>query len=323
MKKLDLPKDKILEFYEKGFGAGKIAKIYGCAKRTILLRLYEWQVPMKPSGSPQVKISKRKLQELYINKRLSAQKIADMLNCGETTIFRKLKIFNIKSRDSSDSHIKYSRRSFSGNKFEKAYLVGFAMGDLRTRIGGKKDSKTLKVGCGSTKKEQVQLFKKLFEKYGRVWIGQPDKKGRINMEALLDMSFSFLLNAKIESYKIFRRQDLFNRFLAGFIDAEGSFFITKNQAEFAIGNYNFQLLRKIRNNLLKNKIDVPKLNQDKKLYVSKEGYRRKKYYWHLLIHKKDSILKLTQLIGPFLKHEKRKLDMGRIIANIERRNAKL
>jgi len=320
MEKLDLPKDEILRLYEDGFGAGKIAKNYGCAKRTILLRLHEWEVQIRPSKSPRINLEEEKLKNLYLKRKLSAQKIADFFDCSENTVFRRLAMMGIKSRNSSEAHIKYPRKAFSGNKFEKAYLVGFAIGDLRTRFGGKKDSKTLKVGCGSTKKEQIELFKTLFENYGKVWIGKPDIKGRRNMEVSLDLSFSFLLNTGNKLDKIMENQKLFRHFLAGFIDAEGSFYITKNQANSSLGNYNGLLLKKIKQSLLRYGIEVPRIHQDKKLYIGKDGYTRKKYYWHLSVNKKKYLLKLIDFVGPFLKHSKRRFDMKKAEININERN---
>jgi hypothetical protein len=55
------------------------------------------------------------------------------------------------------------------------YLVGFALGDLRVRKIYQ-NSETIKVDCGSTKIEQINLIKNLFKKYGHVWISKPTSK---------------------------------------------------------------------------------------------------------------------------------------------------
>jgi len=319
----DLPKNKVLYLYnKKGLGVEKIAKRYNCSKRTILVRLHKWNAPIKSPGLSPVNLTREKLYKLYVKKSLSAGKIAKITECGRTTVYRRMKFFGIKARDISESHIKYTRKSFTENRFEKAYLLGFTAGDLRVRIVGK-NSKTVKIGCGTTRKEQIKLFIELFKKYGHVWLGKPDERGEIQMEAYLDTSFLFLLNAKKQQEEIIKNKKLFAQFLAGFIDADGSFFITNNKGVFSLGNYNYELLKIIRKKLLQYKIKVPKLYPDKKLYVNSEGYKRKKIYWHLFIHRKESLLKLIDLIGSSIKHKKRKLDMQRINANIIKKNEKL
>ena len=44
------------------------------------------------------------LYNKYVNEKLSAEKIADLLNCWQTTILDRLKVFGIKARSLSDAH---------------------------------------------------------------------------------------------------------------------------------------------------------------------------------------------------------------------------
>lgn len=138
-------------------------------------------------------------------------------------------------------------------------------------------------------------------------------------EVFLDESFSFLLSPNDEIESIFKSKKLFIAFLAGFIDADGSICISNNKAVFQIGNYNKRLLNKIRKKLLEFRIKVPKLYVDKKLRINTYGYRRKKYYWSLRIQRKISLLKLFNLIKPYLRHGKRTNDLERALENIKSR----
>lgn len=316
-KKVDLPEDVLYDLYiNQKIGGQTIAKKFNCNHSTVLKRLRKLGVEIREPGMPFADISKDELEKLYIDKGLSTWKIAELLNHSRGIIYKKLKRFGIKPRDISDSHIKYPRNPFSGNPLEKAYILGFSIGDLRVRKVGKK-SKTIKVDCRSTMPEQIKLINNLFKNYGRVWIGRPNKEGKTQIEAFLDNSFNFLLNIKRETRTLLNNNKYFPSFLAGFVDADGSIFIADGQARFSIGNYNFQLLKIIRKKLLTIGIVVTKLIRDRKLYIDNLGYKRNNYYWHLTVNRKESLIKLFNLLGPYLKHEKRVSDMKKAIHNLK------
>jgi len=185
----DIPINKLKSLYvNKNFSARKIAKIYECSTATVIKRLREAKIPVKLPYKT-VDISKDRLIELYVKKKLSTWKIAEILKTSRSLIHRRLKDMKL-IRTRSQSHIIYNRKNFDGNLKEKAYLIGFALGDLRVRKFYK-NSETIFVDCASTRIEQVNLFKNLFKEYGKVWIGNPTHKGRIQMQVLLDTSFSF------------------------------------------------------------------------------------------------------------------------------------
>ncbi len=94
-------------------------------------------------------------------------------------------------RNKVEAAIIHPRHSFSGNQAEKAYLIGFRLGDLNVRMD-LPTSKTIHVRCGTTIPAQVDLIRGLFEPYGHV----NTRKGTIGetqVECHLDMSFDFLL----------------------------------------------------------------------------------------------------------------------------------
>ncbi len=84
-----------------------------------------------------------------------------------------------------------------------------------------------------------------------------------------------------------------------------------------------QLLSQIRNQLLKIGIESPKLTEGKtKGYVGKEGYANNQNYWSLRLNKKIYLLKLFDLIGPYLRHSARIKGIQRARQNIKLRNKK-
>lgn len=318
-----IPLEQLVKLYwKKGLTTLQIAKIFSCAQRTIQIRMQECNIPLRPRGN-KLEIPKEKLFEFYINQRLSSRKIAKSYRCVYSTIDRKIREYGFPIRTLANAHIVTLRKPFSGNKTEKAYLLGFAIGDLRVRKMYK-NSETILIDCGSTKKEQIKLVKSLFKHYGRIWISKPTNAGKTHIECSVDLSFNFLLenDHKIPKW-ILRRKKFFAGFLSGFTDAEGSIFISKGKATYSLGNYNYHLLNQIYVQLIKLgiKLKLPRRGTLKG-YKDRQGYRRKADYWTLAIHRKSSLLKLFNLISPHLKHAKRKNDVKKAIRNIKERNKK-
>ena len=259
------------------------------------------------------------LIKFYLNQRLSSRKIAKIYKCAYSTIDRKIRLAKLPIRNLAQAHVIYNRKNFDGSKTEQAYLIGFRIGDLRVRKFYK-NSETIKLDCASTKIEQINLIKNLFLSYGRVWISKPNKKGATQIECFLNTSFGFLL-PKPPAKWIFRNKKCFFAFLAGFTDAEGSIFISNNQAKYALGNYDIVLLRKIKLYLDKYNIKPPKIGVSiRQGLLASHGYRYNHDYWTLTISKKVDLIKLFSLMDPYLKHENRIKQMKIAIKNIEERN---
>ena len=264
-------------------------------------------------------IPEETLKELYLNRRLSSRKIAKLFNCAYSTIDKKIHLAKLPIRTLAEAHVIYPKTNFSGNLIEKAYLIGFRIGDLRVRKFYK-NSETIKLDCGSTKEEQINLITSLFSSYGRVWTGRPNKRGAVQIECFLNQSFSFLLSKEPKKW-IFKIKKYFFAFLGGFTDAEGSIFISQNQARYALGNYDVGLLQKIKISLERYRIKCHKITRSARQgLLASHGYRYNHDYWTLGISRKLDMLKLLSLIGPHLKHKNRIEQMRIAIKNIEDRN---
>ncbi len=286
----------------------------------------EFNIPLRPQHN-KLTIPKKELFQLYAKQRLSSQKIAKIYKCAYSTIDSKIRKFGFPIRTLANAHITTNRKPFSGNKIEKAYLLGLVFGDLRVRKIYQ-NSETIHIDCGSTKIDQIRLIESLFKKYGNVWISKPNKENKIQIECNVDLSFNFLLEnnkGKMPQW-ILKKKEFFAAFLAGFTDAEGSIFISKGMAAYALANYNHSLLNQIYGYLNYLNIDLrqPKIGKRKGVKVIYKGktYKTNGDYWTLSINKKSSLIKLFNLIKPYLKHAKRKKDMKKAIANINKRNEK-
>lgn len=205
--------------------------------------------------------------------------------------------------------IRYPKVDFNGSDDEKAYMYGFWLGDLSSRIDGRQ----IRISGSSTKKEFCNLFKQIFKPYGRIKFYYdtsirtfPRSKkqyiGCWKMYALLNRSFSFILSPKRSNIPEWIKPNFYS-FLAGLIDAEGSLGIYKSHEKY------FEFVLRISNNdekLLKNIRKEVKL----KSYI----YLSRGKNSSLCYNTKDEVVMLLSRIKPYLKL-KYKRDMTNKIIN--------
>ncbi|MBI2449111.1 LAGLIDADG family homing endonuclease [Candidatus Pacearchaeota archaeon] len=321
MKSINISRESLEDLYKKDkLSTYEIAEEFGCCQATIWKRLVEFDIKRrKPHELNSNVPTKEKLIELYFNKRLSTWRIEKEYGYSRGTIYRKLKEFGLKTRDLADSHIIYPRQNFSGDPIEKAYLIGFRIGDLGVRKIYP-NSKTICVASGSTIKEQIDLIKSLFEKYGKTWI--QTKNGKINIQINLNESFEFLLSKDVPKWAL-DKEDYFFSFLAGFTDAEGSFYISKGMAAYSIGNCDFNLLSIIKKNLNRFGISCGRISTHKrKGKPTTDGYFFSSDYYQLRIDKKAVLLQLFTKLKTFIKHENKMKALNIATENINWRNLK-
>lgn len=299
-----------------------IGKKLGMASRTIHIRMLELDIPLRKPGVAGPNIETKTLKYLYIKKGLSSRKIARIYKCAYSTIDRMIRTAGLPIKTLAAAHINFKRRAFSKNLEEKAYLIGFRIGDLRVRKPYK-NSESISVDCASTHPAQIDLISKLFKKYGRVWISRPNKQGKQQIECRIDLSFSFLLKKydQFPSWSL-KSNRLFLSILAGFIDAEGSFFVNRDQlsAAFSLGNYNTKILEQVRVRLLKWGLHPRLYMGVKKGYTGKDGYSHNEDYWILSIHRKLEVTKFISIILPYLRHREKISDTKKVVRNITKRN---
>jgi len=320
--KVNISKEQLNKLYEKEkLTTYQIANKLGCCQATIWKKLIEFGIRRRAPHELNSNVpSKNELIRFYINKKLSTWEIEKKYGYCRGTIHRKLKEFRIKTRDRADSHIIYKRTNFSENLIEKAYLIGFRLGDLGVRKIYP-NSKTICVASGSTIKEQIDLIKGLFERYGKVWI-QKTKDNKINIQTNLNESFSFLLSKEFPKW-VSNNKETFFSFLAGFSDAEGCISKSNKLDYYSLSVCDDSILNIIKNNL--NKFGI----KCKKLYFNKrkgkqtfEKYKFNHDYWSLRIYDKNNLLKLLTELKPYTKHKNKVKALNIAIDSINMRNKK-
>ena len=322
MRKVSIPQELLRELYlNQGLTTYQIADKLGFCQGTIWKRLHKYKITPRLSYTP-VGFTKEQLKKWYFDQKLSTWEVEKRFGYSRGTVHRKLKEFGLGTRNIAISHIRFPRKNFSGDFLEKAYLIGFRIGDLNISKCGPQ-SETVAVKCATTKQGQLILFKTLFSKYGHIIEGKPTKEGKINIQANLNLSFSFLLNKNQGVYKWgFNNKDTFFAFLGGFSDAEGCYFIDKRgQAGFSIGNYDLELLKKIQLTLKRYNIPIPNFSVSyRKGVLGSNGYVSNGDYYILSCHKKTSLLRLLNLLKPHIKHPNKVNKALEVEQNIIERN---
>jgi len=333
MKPSEITPKKIKQLYEtKKISSPKIAKIYNCTPEYIrhLLRKYKIRIRTK-SGARKllfnISIPKEKLRTLYLKEKLPSSEIAKKFDCSPSLIIKKLREYYIPVRTIKETRSLLKPRSpqkdFSKNPKEKAYLIGLRIGDLHV-YSTSETSPTIFVHTNSTQLEFIRLFENLFSPYNKARKTGPDKKNAISIRCSLNRSFNFLLNKEdlIEPW-ILKNKEYFASFLAGYIDAEGSFCLCVGNAVFSIKSQDKNVLSQIRKKLIELKILLrpSQLARKKGTRDSKNIVSNKDVYT-IYIYRKDSLLNLIKLINPYLKYTKRRRDMKIVENNIILRNKK-
>lgn len=319
-KKIEVEANNLKKLYEKEkLTTYQIAKKLGYCQTTIWKKLIEFDIcRRKPHELNSNVPTKEELLELYIHKRLSTWRIEKLYGFSRGTVHRKLKEYGLKTRDLADSNTIFERKDFSGDLVEKAYIIGFRIGDLGVRKIYP-NSKTICVASGSTIPEQIELIKRLFENYGKVWT-QKTKDGKINIQINLNLSFDFLLTKEVPKW-VLQNKDHFMSFLAGFTDAEGWIGVYKKVAIYSLGNCDKDLLELIRNNLIKFGVENRPLSRvNRKGKPTTGGYYFSSDYYTLRVNKKKDLLDLFIQLKPYIRHENKIKALNSAIENIEWRN---
>lgn len=298
----------------------QIAEKFGTTDRTILYWMMKNKISRRPTWSvtEKYKISKDTLENLYLNKKLSASQIAMKFGTVNTNILRKLLKYGIPIRTKSEAMIKFPKKSFSNSFKEKAYMTGLRCGDINAR----KNSNHVRIQTCSTHLSQIRMIKDVFEKYSEVRLSiHTNKIGKEwAIYCDLDSSFNFLIEKPLRIPKwIIEDDNLFFLFLAGYMDSEGSWVITKSNENdirfiFRIRTYDKVILKQI-----KEKLD--KLNIKSYFYIDKKkgDYttfgKLKKDFYGVRIYRINDILKLIKMLLPLSHHKEKILKMNFILEN--------
>ncbi len=306
-----LPESDLRRWYEHdGLSAAAIAKHYGCGASAIYSRLREYGIPRRTAWARQaVKIGEETLRRLYVEEDLTVEAIAERYGCSLATVSRQLKRYHILARPFNIPT--YPRADFSGDLVEKAYLIGFRLGDLDIREEGQ----TIVVATSTTKQAQLDLLRQSFGGYGHLReTSGPHEK--VWLRCGLNQTFQFLL-PKSDSVPEWVLEDdkTFLAFFAGYADAEGSF---RDAPIFVLRTYDVNLLQTCW--AYRQRIGIrcpPPRLAVKAGYVNKAGVISRGDQWDLAVHRQTSLQMLIELLLPYLKHSKRRHDALEVLRVVE------
>lgn len=323
----NIPKDQLEKFYlNEHLSTNAIGKIFRCNHVTILNYLKKYNVPRrsKLGNRKPIIIMKQTLYQLYHKKHLTQKQIAKQFGHSRYGIQWWMKIYGIRSRNDSESHTKFPKSDFSDDPIEKAYMIGFRLGDLNVYTV----HELIQVRCSTTIKNQADLMLDLFKKYCHVHISKA-KRGTYEIVALLNESFDFLLPKKdiIEPW-ILRKKEYFWAFIAGYSDAEGSYYLRKPNSTigkiewgiFEIQTYDKNILLSIFNKLKKFDIKASFNMSRRAGYTDKRGIKTNKDCWRITIHQKQSLWNFIKLIQTYHKHKNKLRDLQKVKNNLLLRN---
>jgi len=272
-----------------------------------------------------ITIPKNDLIRLYYKQKKSKYEIGRIYNCSFKTVLNRMREFGMKPLSRSIMQSKYKKKDFSGKKEEKAYMIGFRLGDLNV-YQTVSHSEVIVVRCHTTRKEQLDMIDKLFKQYGKVTIGGKNKMNSKYINCFLNKSFSFLLpnDDKIENW-ITKDSGSSNCFAAGYIDAEGNIGVYDGRARLKVDSYDKNIILWMYKWFQKNNIFCPeptKIGKAGQIYDNRNKYKYNKDLWRVRVSHMESLNKLFKILKPILKHKKRLSDLNKCIKNINKRNAK-
>lgn len=314
--KISMSKLKDL-YLNKKLSVNQVAKQLKCNAKTVRRAITIYGISLRLLK--RITISKKTLENLY-SRGLSLKEIGREYNLTPSGVFRKMRKLNITLRTSWETHIVHPKKPFNGSLEEKSYLIGFRLGDLGVKQKSKLTHSIL-VKSNTTKPEQVTLMKNLFSRYSHVWISKSNSKEVFHFTTLLHPSFNFLLpkNDCVPDW-IKNNAQYSLAFIAGYTDAEGNIGVYDGRARFRIGSYDIGILKQIHKTFGELGVkSILKLEQPKG-YIDRRGIIHNGDFWRVTVNEKNSLLKIFELLIPYMKHQKRTNDLQKARDNIYERN---
>ena len=252
-------------------------------------------------GRVKIAIDREQLKSLYLGENLTPLKIGQRLGCSFKTVRNRLKEFGIPFKNPSFARMRYPKTDYSGSLADKAYMIGFRIGDLNVYMRSPA-SETIVVRCHTTQKEQVAVMRDLFEKYGKVSISHRGEHLTVN--CFLNKSFGFLLLKDRSAWRWITKEskDVMLSFVAGYTDAEGNFIINQGRARFKIDSYDLSILHWMSKWLTQQGIP----NKFRCIYRKGDpwngAYPLNKDLWRLNVNDKMALKTFIDYILPFSRH---------------------
>lgn len=271
-------------------------------------------------GRAKVTIRKGELSGLYLGRGLSTRKIAEIYGCSWSTVMNRITELGIPKKSQAAARMRYQKFDFNGTELERAYMIGFRVGDLNVyRVSD--NSETLVVRCHTTQQEQVDIMESLFKKFGHVRVSV-NKHGHYHVNCFLNNSFLFLFPKDARVWLEMKEASTRLAFIAGYTDAEGNFILNQGRARFKIDSYDYNVLqssaRWLAQSGVASKLRLIQHRGNLQRIRGKLGMYHGDL-WRLNINEAKSLAKFIVLIRPFLRHRQRLRDLDASYRNIAER----
>lgn len=197
---------------------------------------------------------KNKIIDLYINKRLSGDKISQAINVSRYLVYKVIKEAGI-ARNNSEKSKKYFCNSNYFNKIDdehKAYWLGFIAADGYIRSKKKYNNKALGICISNKDKNHLEKFKKDIEATHPI-LDFIEKQFNTT-ESRIIITDDNICNS-LESHGIVEHKslilhfpskdhvpkDLINPFVRGYFDGDGSIYLSGQNSHIVsiVGTFEF------------------------------------------------------------------------------------
>jgi hypothetical protein len=230
-------KEDLQRFYiDQKLSAAKIAKVYDLkysslktAESTILHHLKKNGIKRRDPAEHIRKISEE-MVDVWVARYQSGESLKQIAgsDVNPVSVFNHLRKRGIDLRDKVEAQIKavtkFQKTSFDGTENDRAYLLGFARGDLNVARHGR----AIRVRTSSTHPAMIDLVTSLFVPYGPIRVYPRFSKLAAyewSVEGELDATFEFLLLERLSPPDKKQGKRVFLNYLAGLFDAEGSLWL--------------------------------------------------------------------------------------------------
>lgn len=225
-------------YVDEHLSAAKIAKAYGLkyasektAESTVLYHLKKAGVPRRDPAEHVRKVTPEMADE-WVGRYKSGESLKQIAagKVSPVTVYNQLRARGVVLRDKVEAQVqavtKYVKTPFVEDLLERAYILGFVMGDCAVVRHGR----AVRVRTATTHPAMRELFHSLFARYG--FVKEYPRAAKLteyelSLEVDLDDSFCFLLNAKQEKFAGRKGEQEFLNYLAGFFDADGGVYLHK------------------------------------------------------------------------------------------------
>lgn len=272
-------------------------------------------------------ISKEELEQLYYRERKSKYTIGRIYGCSFKTVLNRMREYGMQPLSRSAIQSTYQKYDFSGSLTDKAYMIGFRLGDLNV-YQTTAHSEVIVVRGHTTVLEQVEVIKSLFDSCGRVSISQNSKTGSYQVNCFLNETFRFLLPKRDKVEQWITNDDKNSAaFAAGYIEAEGNIKVYDGRARLKLDTYDKNIISWFYQWFKKEGIQCPPpycIGKKGFVYNSKHNYKYAKDLWRIRVNKADELEKLFTLLQSHLRHAGKIRDIELCLNNIyERRKRRI